>query len=88
MTPGKEYTFDRLAEVTGADEATLSLILGELVRHKALHQIFRVESPSGGGIDDFDSFNDVPDTIKDWRADDREIPVTSRNLRVIYEQTA
>ncbi|MGB8166254.1 MAG: hypothetical protein WCF18_02110 [Chthoniobacteraceae bacterium] len=87
LTPGREYTFDRLVELTGADEATLSLILGELVKHKFLHQIFRVESPAGGGIDDFESFKDVPVTIKDWRAGDREIPVTSRNLRIVYEPT-
>jgi hypothetical protein len=81
---GNEFTLQRLIELVGMDEATLSLILAHLVKAGRLQQVFRIESSAGGGIDDFHSFGEIPRSIMDWRTG-RNVPVTTDNLRVIYE---
>jgi hypothetical protein len=83
--PGEEYTFDHLyQEVSPRSPELLSLILTELVKQGFLEKLVRVESPQGGGIGDFPSVADVPDTIYDWRSD-REMEVQPQNLRVLFK---
>jgi hypothetical protein len=80
-----EYTFEHLFEETGfVKPEDLALALAELVSQGAIEMKIRVLSPSsGGGIKDFESILDVPQTIHDWRTD-KEVSVTPDELTVIY----
>jgi hypothetical protein len=49
-------------------------------------KIIRVESPTCGGIGDFDSLLDVPDVLEDFRTG-LDITVTSDNIKVLYSLT-
>lgn len=82
---GEVYTFDRLYDVVSpSSPQVLSLILSELVRRGILEEVVRVESPeSHGGIGDFGSVEEVPDTIFDWRLN-REIEVRPENVQVLF----
>jgi hypothetical protein len=80
-----EYTFEHLFEETGfIKPEDLALALAELVSQGAIEKKIRVVSPTrGGGIGDFESILEVPQTIHDWRAD-REVSVSPDELTVIY----
>ncbi len=82
---GEVYTFDHLyQEISPSSPTNLSLILAELVRRGLLEKLVRVESPfTGGGIRDFGSVEDVPETIYDFHSD-REIEIQPDNLRVLF----
>jgi len=81
-----EYTFDHLYQKAGfSSPEALSLVLAELVERGEIQKRVRVESPStGGGIGDYESLQDVPETVHDWRAD-KELTVTPENLQVIFK---
>jgi hypothetical protein len=84
--PGEVYTFDHLyQEISPSSPRTLSLILTELVQRGFLEKLVRVESPfTGGGIEDFASVADVPETIYDFHSH-RKIEVQPDNLRVLFK---
>ena len=81
------YTLPQLAERLRVPAvSTLALALAELTRDHIIDQIFRVESPKNrGGIADFTSIEDVPDTIRDWRQD-TDIHVEPRMVRVLFRK--
>ena len=89
LKEGNEYDFDRVAQLAHpSSRRELRFLLGWLVRHGVVKLIFRVESPErNAGIEDFESFDDVPDRIFD-RYTAREIAVTPQNLRTVYEVEA
>lgn len=83
--PGDVYTLDRLYDLVAPSSVqTLSLILGELTQRGILQQFVRVQSPTGGGIEDFSSILDVPQTMHDWRTD-KEIEVGPENLQIVFK---
>jgi hypothetical protein len=64
--------------------AQLSLILTELADGGVLHRIVRVESPeTGGGIADYHSLLEIPETIRDYRTG-KTLEVTPDNIRTIF----
>lgn len=81
-----EYTFEHLYQKTQfSSPEALSVVLADLVDRGEIQKRVRVESPStGGGIGDYNSLLDVPETIYDWRAD-KEVAVTPEQLRVIFK---
>jgi hypothetical protein len=84
---GGEFTFEDLCEqFPDVDYQTLGILLGELVRTGRLKMLFRVYSPKivGGGIQDFDSLEKIPNEIFDWRAG-VNMEVTGEDTRVIYK---
>jgi hypothetical protein len=83
--PVPEYTFEHLLSVLEpSSPEALSYILAQLVKNGEIRKIIRVESPKNkGGIGDFSSILEVPETIHDTRADQR-VRVTPDLLRVIY----
>jgi hypothetical protein len=84
---GQEFTFEDLCEkFPGVDYQTLGIGLGELVRAGRLKMLFRVYSQkvSGGGIQDFDSLEKIPNQIFDWRGG-VNMEVTGEDTRVIYK---
>ena len=84
--PGDEYTFEFLVkEVDPPSIEDLAAALTVLVDKGVLNQIVRVESPTThGGIGDYNSIQEVPDELHDWRADE-EVRVKPENLRVLYK---
>ena len=80
-----EFTFEHLFEETGfIRPEDLALVLAELVSKGAIEKTVRVYSPfTGGGIADFDSLTEVPQTLHDWRAD-QDIDVRPNSVSVIY----
>lgn len=80
-----ELTFEHLAaRVHPSSMEVLAVILAELTRSGDLSRIIRVESRDQGGIRDFESIQDVPERMHDWRTDE-DIEVTPDRLRVIYK---
>jgi len=83
--PGEVYTFDHLyQEISPSSTQNLALIVAELVQRGFLEKLVRVESPTGGGIKDFPSVEDVPERIYDFHSD-REIEVQPDNLRILFK---
>jgi hypothetical protein len=80
-----EYTFDHLYQKAGfSSPEALSLVLAELVDRGEIQKRVRVESPSTGGIGDYESLQEVPKTVYDWRSD-KQLTVTPENLQVIFK---
>ena len=83
--PGHEFTFEALYRfVQPPAPQELAAALARLVAQGTLRQIVRVESPTThGGIGDYDSIQQIPDKLHDWRADG-EIMVRPEDLRFLY----
>ena len=86
LRENEAYDFDRLVDLVRPEsEFELRLLLGKLVRAGHLRILYRVLSPEAhGGIRDFDSLDEVPETIDDWRVG-RQIDVNAENIRALYE---
>jgi hypothetical protein len=79
-----EYTFPLLFEKLHPESTTaLTSTLADLVWNDKIKRIIRVESPSGGGIKDFGSIEEVPNQIFDWRTD-QTLRVRPNNLVTIF----
>lgn len=80
-----ELTFEYIAtRVRATSIEKLAAILAELTNSGDLQRVVRVESRDQGAIQDFESLQDVPERIHDWRIDE-DIDVTPDRLRVIYK---
>lgn len=79
------FTLDRLRTLTGAESlASLTLAVQSLVARGKLRPIVRVESPSNkGGIADFESTNELPRELVDWRTGEC-VEVTPNTVRVLF----
>jgi hypothetical protein len=62
----------------------LARVLSALEEHNLATKIVRVESPSGGGIQDFKNIEEIPDDLHDWRTD-QELHVQPENIKVFYK---
>jgi hypothetical protein len=80
-----EYSLNRLCdEVSPKNRDAFTSALGELVRQGTLKLVFRVLSPgTEKGIKDFESLDEIPDVLDDFRTGTR-IEVTPENLRAVY----
>lgn len=80
----RELTLSRLYdEIEPASTGELAKVLSILIGAGVLEKLFRVESPSLGGIDDFHSLTDIPSVIFDPHTD-QELKVTPSNLKIIF----
>jgi hypothetical protein len=77
-------TFQQVSDQVGKlPIEKLALAMTALVARGLVKQILRVESPEGGGIKDFDSIEEVPADIHDWRTD-ADLHVQPENITVLY----
>ena len=81
----EEYTLNRLSDLIEPNsKEALAAALGELVRSGDIKLVFRVISPATrGGIAEFTSLDEVPPVVHDWRTD-RDVEVTTDDLRAVY----
>jgi hypothetical protein len=80
----RQMTFDHLVVKLAPNSVeNLAVILAELTKLGLVRRFIRLESPRGGGVEDYSSLEDVPERIHDWRTDE-DIEVTPQNLRVFY----
>jgi hypothetical protein len=79
------YSTTRLLDVAGGIPSVgMAGVLTRLVQDGFLEQFLRVESELGSGIQDFESFDLVPDEVYDWKDTKENLRVTPSNLRVFY----
>lgn len=88
--PGKDrfYTFERFFDV--AEPSSQRVLLGivtRLVQQGVLKKLVRVESVAGGGIQDFDSLQDVPERLFDTRQG-YEVEVQPEQVRLMFKLPA
>lgn len=75
----------RLFEIAQVgNKKRLERIICLLVSEHIFRRVLIVESQAGGGIQTFDSYRDVPETIHDTRLD-IQIEVTIDNLKTFYQ---
>jgi hypothetical protein len=80
----REYTFSLLLERLHRPSTTaLTSILADLIYDHKVEKVIRIESPAGGGLGEFKSFDEIPNTIFDWRTD-RMMRVHPDNLVTIF----
>ena len=72
---------DRMNVVATPSSAKALLILEE---EGVLTKFFKVESPSGGGIEDFASLQDIPEVIEDIRTG-CELRVRPEHIKVFFK---
>ncbi|MEP1383483.1 MAG: hypothetical protein ABJK64_06775 [Paraglaciecola sp.] len=58
-------------------------LIKHLEKTGEINKILRVESPSLGGVGDFESISDIPEVIDDFRTG-LELQVRPENIRVLY----
>jgi hypothetical protein len=80
----RDYTAERLYRlVEPHSRKSLARVLFELVGHGLVDTYVTVESPSGGSIGEYESLDDVPAVVKDFRTG-RSMRVSPEDLRVHY----
>jgi hypothetical protein len=82
---GHEYSIEHLYEALRPDSlALLAQVLTWLTREHYFDRIYRVVAESGAGLRDFKSLGEVPKRILDDVDTGEEIPVTDKNIEVVY----
>jgi hypothetical protein len=82
---GHEYSIEHLYEVLRPDSlAVLAQVLTWLTREHFVDRIYRVVAASGAGVGEFKSLVEIPDHIFDDVDTGEEIPVTDKNVEVVY----
>ena len=71
----------RISKVESSTE--LAILISLLVSAHILRRVVVVESPAGGGVAEFSSIDDVPETLHDHLRD-TWMDVTPNDLRTIY----
>jgi len=80
-----EFNLDDLFDRLRTDSlARLTLLLGEMVHEGDVDLLFRVYSPTGGGLQDFATLAEIPHVIEDRFDNWREFEVTSDRVAPIY----
>ena len=79
-------TINRLYDILSpASQGSLAKLLGDLVDAGLLKLVVRIESPeTGGGIEDYSSITEVPDTLHDIYSD-HEFHVNPENIKILYK---
>jgi hypothetical protein len=83
---GKEYPIEHLFElIEPGSLAVLAELLCWLTDHRYMRRVIRVVSPKNqGGLADYQSFADVPDSIVDELDMGEEIEVTDNMIQIFY----
>ena len=81
----REYSLSALADIVHSEsQEALAIALGDAIKRGMIQRVIRIVSPENqGGIGDYSSLNDIPNVVRDWRAD-RDMEVRPDNLRVVY----
>lgn len=81
----KVFTTNRLVDVAGEiASAPLASVLAQLVQAGCIEQFLRVVTDQGAGLQDFNSIDEVPDEVYDWKETQQMVRVHPGNLRVLY----
>jgi len=85
-TSPKVFSTNRMFDVAGGVSAfALVQALTHLVSEGLVEQLVRVEPKFGEGIGDFESLEEVPETLADWRNPGRHLRVRPEHLQVYYK---
>lgn len=80
-----EFPSEKLLEkVRPSSRMVFIYMMDALIEMGELKKIYRVESKSLGGIDDFENLEDIPEVIPDWRTDS-EVEVAPSDIKLIYQ---
>ncbi len=78
------FTLNKLYETSRfSSQFIFNYVLDRLVSDGVLKKIIRVETEHGG-VDDFQSINDVPNELIDWRTSEK-FTVTPRHIKILYK---
>lgn len=96
FSPESERDINRIyCEVDSLSSMTfLQTCLDDLVKQGKLKEIYRVIGPYGNGLEDFESREDIPDTMEDdtGEGDFADEPTTFRvndsRIKVIYKRAS
>lgn len=81
----KTFNTNRLFDVVGGlPSFALASALANVVSEGLVKLVVRVEPKFGEGIGDFDSFEDVPDEVEDWRNGGAALRVLPEHLQIYY----
>jgi hypothetical protein len=83
---GQIFTLDDLVdEVQAERKETVAFLLGQLSAEKIVDEFIRIDSPRGGGIREFDSYDKIPTVIED-PFQFEYIPIEPGMIRVFYRK--
>ncbi|MDO8459410.1 MAG: hypothetical protein Q7T07_21105 [Burkholderiaceae bacterium] len=86
MAYSKIFSSNRIFDLAGGIAiTTLAKVIGHLVTEGVIDQIVRVEPAYGQGIGDFDSIEDVPEILDDWRNPGNVVHVQYDHLKIYYK---
>lgn len=81
----KVFSTSRMFDVAGGVPSfALARALSHLVAKGVVRLLVRVEPNYGEGIADFDSIEEVPDEVEDWRHPGNVIKVQPEHLQIYY----
>ena len=84
--PNKEYSVNRLFEIAHPMSMRyLALAIKRLINAGTLRQRIRVVARNGGGIGEFESIEEVPSVIENWR-EGFKVEVKPEQLEIIYRK--
>lgn len=73
-----------IQKISKIDSSTeLAILISLLLSEQVLRRVVVVESPAGGGVAEFSSIDEVPDSLHDHFRDTWMV-VTPNNLRTVY----
>jgi len=79
------YSTSHIYEIaTDVGFAALAEALAKLISEGRLERLIRVEPHLGEGIADFQSLDDIPNQIENWRRPGEIVQVLPEHLRVYY----
>lgn len=82
----KIFDSNRIFDLAGGIPVSiLAKVVSHLVKEGLIDQIIRVEPVFGQGIGDFDSIEDVPEILNDWRNPGNAVHVQYEHLKVYYK---
>lgn len=82
--PKRYFTLPMILEKLSLTPSSDSFSLIKDLEHTGdIKKILRVESPSLGGVGDFESISDIPSVIDDFRTG-LELKVEHENIKVLY----
>ena len=85
-TTKKLFSASRLYDIAGnVGSVNLAGAIAHLLKDGVVKQVIRVEPHLGEGIGDFDSIEEVPDTLSDWRHSGDQITILPQHLQLYYK---
>jgi hypothetical protein len=79
------YSLSSLLEKLCLKSSINSILTVKILENEGfISKIFRVESPSLGGLGDYESLTKIPLTVHNWR-EDTDLRVTPENISILYK---